>query len=143
MKKPLFISQGVLQIIVGVSAAVSGLMLMAYPSGSLIQAPPEMLEGSPFTNFLVPGLILFFVNGIGQLVAASFTLRRKPAAALTGAVFGLGLMIWIFIQVNMIGGGHILQYSYFFVGVVETALAFLIAASGPETAKSVAASNVG
>jgi len=143
MKKLLFISQGVLQIFVGVTAAVSGLMLMAYPSGSLIQAPPEMLEGSPFTNFLIPGLILFAVNGIGQLMAASFTLRRKPAAALTGAVFGLGLMIWIFIQVNMIGGGHILQYGYFFIGVAETALAFLIATSGPETDESIAASNVG
>jgi hypothetical protein len=41
-------------------------------------------------------------------------------------VLGIGLMIWIFVQVNMIGGGHILQYSYFALGVVETSLSFLI-----------------
>jgi hypothetical protein len=143
MKKLLVIAQGVIQIFVGVSAAVSGLLLMFSPSGSLLQAPLEMLKGSPFTDFLVPGFILFAVNGIGQFVAAYLTVRRKQAAALTGAVFGLGLMIWIFVQVNMIGGGHILQYSYFFIGVTETALAFLIATFGPDTEKSITASNVG
>ena len=129
MKKRIFLSQGVLQIFVGIGAAISGLMLMASPDGSLLGAPPDMLKGSPFADFLVPGFILFAVNGIGQLVAAFLTLRRRPAAALTGAVFGLGLMIWIFVQVNMIGGGHILQYGYFFLGVAETALAFLMAES--------------
>ena len=141
MKKLLFISQGILQIFVGATAAISGLMLIVSPSGSLLEAPVEMLKGSPFTNFLLPGVILFLVNGIGQLVASAYTLRRKPRAALIGAAFGLGLMIWIFIQVNMIGGGHILQYGYFFIGVAETSLAFLIATVGSNTEISITASN--
>jgi len=143
MKKLLINTQGIIQILVGVSAAVSGLMLMFSPSGSLLQAPLEMLKESPFNDFLVPGFILFAVNGVGQLVAAYLTLRRKRAAALTGAVFGLGLMIWIFVQVTMIGGGHILQNSYFFIGVAETALAFLIAVFGSDAERSIAAGNAG
>ena len=126
MKRFLLITQGTIQLLVGLSAAISGAMLVMYPSGVLLQAPVEMLKGSPFSNFLIPGLILFLVNGIGQLFAGVLTFRRNRASALVGAVFGIGLMIWIFIQVNMIGGGHILQYSYFFVGVLETSLAFLI-----------------
>ncbi len=137
MKSLLSVSLGIIQTLVGIGAAVSGVLLMVSPGGSLIGAPPEMLEGSPFTDFLMPGLILFAVNGIGQLFAAFLTFRQKPAAGLTGAVFGLGLMIWIFVQVSMIGGGHILQYGYFFVGVCETALAFLIATSGGEEGRSI------
>lgn len=140
MNKLLFLSQGVIQILVGVSASVSGLMLMTFPSGSLLQTPLDMLKSSPFKDFLIPGFILFIVNGIGHLFAASFTLRRKQAAAMIGAVFGLGLIIWIFIQVSMIGGGHILQYSYFFIGVTETVLAFFIATSGLKKDKLVIAS---
>lgn len=126
MKQRLVYVQGIIQILVGSSAVVSGLMLMISPSGILLQAPLEMLEGTPFANYFIPGLILFAVNGVGQLIAAYLTLKKKRVAPLMGAVFGLGLMIWMFIQVNMIGGGRFLQYSYFFIGVIETALAFLL-----------------
>ncbi len=85
-----------------------------------------MLDGSPFHNFLVPGIILLFVNGVGQLAAGYLTFRRHVLAGYAGGAFGLGLIIWIFVQVSMIGGGHILQYGYFFLGIAETALAIVI-----------------
>ncbi len=128
MKTFIVVSQGVLLILVGLSAGISGALLIAAPSGSLLQAPLTMLKGSPFADFLIPGIILFLVNGVGQGIAGIMTIRRHPASGYIGAVFGLGLMIWIFVQVSMIGGGHILQYIYFFLGVAETAMACLIQA---------------
>ena len=95
--------QAGLQIFVSVGAIVAGLLLIMYPSGSPLQTPANMLKDSPFSNFLIPGIILFFVNGIGQLLAGVLTLRRDPRAGYAGAMFGLALMIWIFVQVNMIG----------------------------------------
>ncbi len=122
----LYLVQGILQLLVGIGAAVSGTMLIVAPSGALLQTSPDMLKGSPFHDFLVPGIILFLVNGVGQLAAGILALRRHRWSGYIGAVFGFGLMIWIFVQVNMIGGGHVLQYSYFAAGLVETALAFLM-----------------
>jgi hypothetical protein len=139
----LFVTQGVIQLFVGIGAAVSGLMLIVRPSGGLLQAPVEMLKGTPFPDFLIPGIILFLVNGVGQLVAAGITLRRHPMAALVGGVFGIALMIWVFVQVNMIGGGHILQYSYFSVGVIQTSLAFLMRDGGTDHGQSKPVSNDG
>jgi hypothetical protein len=126
MKNKIFVFQVIIQFFVGAGAAVSGALMMIIPSGALFQLPPDMLKGTPFHDFLIPGIILFFVNGIGQIVAGIFSLRRHPSAGYVGAVFGMGLMIWIFVQVNMIGGGHILQYSYFTLGLIETAFSFLI-----------------
>ncbi len=143
MKKLLFVTQGCIQILVGIGAAVSGMLFIIRPSGELLQAPVEMLAGSPFRDFFIPGIILFLVNGIGQLLAGVITLRRHRCAAFTGAVFGIGLMIWIFVQVNMIGGGHILQYSYFFIGVVETSLAFMMGNSSTGSRGNITASNGG
>ena len=143
MKTLLFVTQAVIQILVGIGAAVSGMLLVIRPSGELLQAPVEMLKGSPFSDFFVPGIVLFLVNGMGQLLAGVITLRRHPYAALTGAVFGIGLMIWIFVQVNMIGGGHILQYSYFFIGVLETSLAFIMCNSSTGSRGNITASNGG
>jgi hypothetical protein len=126
MKKHLFTVQGILQIFVGLGAVVSGALLAFAPSGALLQMTPERLKGTPFNDFLIPGIILVLVNGIGQILAGIFSLRRHPFAGYLGAIFGLGLVIWIFVQVNMIGGGHVLQYSYFAIGVVEIAISFLI-----------------
>lgn len=127
---------GIIQVFVGVSASAVGLMLIAAPSGRLLHTPPEMLQGSPFPDYFIPGLILFTINGMGQCFAAFFTFKKKKSAPLAGAILGLGLMIWIFVQVNMIGGGHIMQYSFFFIGVVETALAFLLATFGIDRNRS-------
>jgi hypothetical protein len=111
---------------VGFGAAICGAILLLFPSGSPMQMSVDMLRNSPFHDFLLPGIILFLVNGIGQFAAAVMTIKKHRWAGYGGAVFGLGLMIWIFVQVNMIGGGHFLQYSYFMIGIVETSLSFLI-----------------
>ncbi|HWR91264.1 MAG TPA: hypothetical protein VN300_02515 [Desulfobacterales bacterium] len=133
MNRALSVTQGILQLVVGLSASVSGALLMLAPSGAFLRMPPELLAGSPFRDFLVPGMILFVVVGVCQIVAGVLTLRRHPAAPVAGMVFGLGLVIWIFVQASMIGGGHLLQYSYFALGVAETALAFLIQRSPSRT----------
>ena len=126
MKKSLFVTQGIIQIFVSIGALICGALMVLFPSGKILQLPQDLLKGSPFNNFIIPGIILFVVNGIGQLVAGLLTFRRHPLAGYAGAVFGMGLMIWIFVQVSMIGGGNLLQYIYFFIGIVETVLAFLI-----------------
>jgi hypothetical protein len=126
MKKALFISQSVIQFLVGLGAVICGGMLIVVPAGALLQMSPAMLKRTPFDDFLVPGIILFLVNGIGQLVGGVLTMRKHRLSGYAGAVLGFGLMIWIFVQVNMIGGRNILQYSYFAVGTIETASAFLI-----------------
>jgi hypothetical protein len=111
---------------VGLGAVICGAMLIVVPAGTLLHFPPDTLKGTPFANFLVPGIILFLVIGIGQLAGGLLTIRKHRFSGYLGAVLGFGLMIWIFVQVNMIGGRDILQYCYFTVGVIETALSFLI-----------------
>ncbi len=126
MKKTIFYLQSIIQFLVALGALIAGVLMMIDPSGAVFQFPPDTLKNTPFDTFLVPGIILFAINGVGQLIAGILTIRRHPLSPLVGAIFGFGLMIWIFVQVNMIGGGYTVQYVYFFIGVVETALAFLL-----------------
>ncbi len=126
MQKLVHLLEGLLQAVVALGALPCGVLFMASPDGSLLNMPISMLTGSPFADFFWPGLILFAVNGLGQTAAAVLSFRRHRFAGLAGAVMGLSLMIWIFVQVSMIGGGHWLQYLYFAIGVAEVALAFLL-----------------
>jgi len=126
MRSFVFRFQSVMQVFIALGAGICGVLLILFPSGTLLGMSVEALKHSPFTDFLIPGIILFLVNGAGQVLAAVLTIRRHRLAGYAGAAFGIGLMIWIFVQVNMIGGNHILQYSYFAIGVLETAFSFLI-----------------
>ncbi len=126
MHKALYVVEGVLQLLIGLGAVASGAVLVISPDGHILSMTPDMLRASPFRDFLIPGLILFAVNGVGNVVSGILSFRRHRYAPFAGMVFGLGLMIWIFAQVNMIGGGHWLQVLYFFLGGIELVLAILM-----------------
>lgn len=49
----------ILLFIQGVMALLGGYKLIKDPSGSLIGMPITMLAHSPFSNFLIPGIVLF------------------------------------------------------------------------------------
>ena len=116
----------------GISAIPPGLMMIIDPTGGLMHMPVSMLTGSPFRDFLIPGLILCVVLGLGAFfVAAGLFFQpawrwaerlnpfRSKHWSWTAAVgFGLAQMIWIAVQVAMIGGGSWLQALYFGVGLL-------------------------
>ena len=55
-----------------------------------------ILAGSlSFSDFLVPGLILGGLFGVGSLVIAAIGLRRNPLAPFLAFAIGCGQMIWI------------------------------------------------
>jgi len=61
----------------GVGAAFGGSVLIISPSGKLFGMPLSMLENSPFSSFLIPGIILFLVLGLVPMLLV-FSLLKKP-----------------------------------------------------------------
>ncbi len=68
----------VILIFLGVSGLAGGIAFIAAPDGSIIHAPKSWLEDIPFSSFLIPGLLLFFVVGVLPLLV-SVVLLRRPA----------------------------------------------------------------
>jgi hypothetical protein len=125
MKKLVPILEGILQAFVALSALIGGMLLMVISKGSMLKMSISMPEGIPFVNPFWPGLILFAVIGCGHAMAAVLSFRRRRLFGLAGAVLGLGLMTWIFVEVSLRGAGHWLQYLYFGLGTAEVYLAVL------------------
>ena len=125
----------VVQLLQAIGALAGGAALMASPSGRLMKMPSSNLDGSPFKDFLIPGIILFVVLGMGPLVAAWVLVRRPRSAALERAnpfrheywgwtlsgVIGVGLIIWIAVE-TLIVPYSVLQPLYAGVGIVIIAL---------------------
>lgn len=62
-RKRLAKALGILQLFIGLGAVAGGLGLVLESDGSNLGMPLSMLEHSPFSDFLIPGLVLLIVNG--------------------------------------------------------------------------------
>lgn len=65
--------------------------------------PREWLAGSPFDDYLVPSLILFLVVGGVLSVAAVLVFRRHRSASVAAYAAAAILLIWILVQLAVIG----------------------------------------
>lgn len=83
-----------------------------------MQLPEGWIEATPFGSYLIPGLYLFAVNGLGMLALAGLTIARHWLAPwLTGAL-GVGLIIWILVQLAVMPETMFLQWIFLAVGFV-------------------------
>ena len=71
--------------------------------------PLELLEGSPFRTYFVPGLILFVVVGGSLLFAAVAVLAGSRIARVGAVTAGTVVLVWIAVQVSVIGYVSVLQ----------------------------------
>ena len=124
-----------LEILLSIGALGGGLVLMIAPRGEIMPLPLSALAGSPFDTYLVPGLILFGVLGLGPLVAARLIWLRHPLAPTAAFVVGAGLLIWVAVEVAIIGYSNEppLQAIYGILGVaiVLVACRWLLGVSLP------------
>ena len=109
----------------GLSGLYGGGVLVWDPTGAFLQMPLSLLEGSPFPTYRIPGLILFTVLGIGPLVVAVGLWRRQVWAWYGAVAVSGGLLIWIVVQVWMVGyhADPPLQLIYGSLGLVLLILA--------------------
>ncbi|MBN1122667.1 MAG: hypothetical protein JXJ17_16435 [Anaerolineae bacterium] len=127
IKKWLNIVLCVLQVFIGIGAIPAAVVLISDPSGAGLGMSMDMLVGSPFPNFLIPGIFLLMVNGVGSLIGAFLSFRRHEYASLAAMGLGLFLIMWIIIQVISLGPPvHWLQWMYFVLGGVELVLGWQI-----------------
>ena len=126
MRKSLFNGLGVLQAFIGVGAVAGGLGLALDPSGESLGIPLELLEETPFATYLVPGIVLFAVNGLGSLAGAIASFKQHQYTGELAIALGAFLVAWILVQVYWMSGFHWLHWLYLGLGMVEVVLGWSV-----------------
>jgi hypothetical protein len=106
-----------LLVLLGLMALAGGVALVSAPDGSVMKMPLTMLDGSPFRDFLVPGMILGGLFGVGSLVVAGAGLRSLRIAPFLAFAIGCAQMIWIVVELAIIKGVSILHPICFGIGL--------------------------
>ncbi len=65
---------GALQILICICGVAGGLGLVTEPNGTNLGFQVEWLSQSPFTDYLIPGIILLVVIGVGNLAGGGIVL---------------------------------------------------------------------
>ena len=111
----------VLEVLMGLAAVGGGLDLVL-TNGQVIRMPAELLEGSPFGSYFIPGLVLLAV-GMANLASAAAVLLRNRWGAPASVVVGITWMGWFVVQVAVVGFLNWQQPAYFVVEVLIIVLA--------------------
>lgn len=114
----------VLAVFTALGAFAGGVGLLLAPDGHLLGWSVNMLEGTPFSDYTAPGLMLLVVLGGGHAAAAILLLGKRRTAPLWIAVAGVSLSVWILTQLVLIGFFW-LQAVMLTIGLVEFGLGLL------------------
>ena len=111
-----------LTAVTGVTALAGGAMLIIGRNGAEGFLSLSTLDGTPFSSFLVPGLLLFFCIGVLNAAASVLTARKSLWYEPVAVAAGLALVIWISVQMTMIEF-PLLQLPYLTIGILTGAIA--------------------
>lgn len=114
-----------LHVFVGLGAIVGGGMTILNPQEPM-GITVDTLKYSPFSNFLIPGIILFTVIGLGNIFSALSILFKSKYQGYISSIFSWALVIWIIVQCIMLRGVGYLHVIYFIIGLVEAFLSIII-----------------
>lgn len=121
-----------LMIFLALGGLYGGLGLVIKPDGSILQMSITFLEGTPFDNYLFPGLILLFLMGIFPSFLI-YPLFAKPDWKWAGFLniyknmhwswtyslyTGIILVFWMDFQLMIIGYGAAIQTVFSFYGII-------------------------
>lgn len=135
-------------LFLGIREIGGGILLIISPSGKLLGGLPlSILKTSPFSDFLIPGIILFFILGIFPIFIV-WALIKKPFIAVAeyfnlfkdmhwswsySIYVAFALIVWIEVETYFIQGVGWLQMFYMLYSIP-----MLIAALLPQTRNSYA-----
>lgn len=108
----------VLLIFTGLNALIAGSLFIYDLSGQKIGMTLDYLKFSPFNSFLIPGIILFLVNGVSNLLTAFITIKRNKYSNEMIVAQGILLAGWILIQVWMVRDLNPLHIIMFSIGAI-------------------------
>ncbi|KOA18855.1 hypothetical protein CLHOM_27940 [Clostridium homopropionicum DSM 5847] len=110
-----------LHLFVGIGAIAGGLAAITNPQGPL-GVPTELLKNSPFSNYLIPGIILFSIIGLGNIFSALMFRFKSKFQGYISSVFSWALVIWIVVQCIMLNAVAFLHVLFFIIGLIQAGL---------------------
>jgi len=125
--------------LLSLGALYGGLFMLIDPSGEALKMPITMLENSPFHDYLIPGIILFIFFGLFPILLLRALVKNSYSRFFEGLniltdmhwawtfviYLSIALIIWIQVQMEIIGEVHWIHTLYTLWGLAMIALGLM------------------
>lgn len=108
----------VLHVLVGAFGLMGGYAAISEPNGPF-GISLDVLKNGPFRNFLIPGLTLFIVIGLGHIITSIAVIKKFKYYMYVEGIIASITLGWIVVQcwiMQEINGMHIAIFS---IGVIQ------------------------
>jgi hypothetical protein len=106
----------ILEIFTGVFAIPVGWSFIQDPTGQALGIPQGWIEATPFGSYLIPGIYLLAMNGAAMLALAALTVRSHWFAPWLTGTLGVGMIIWIAVEVVTLPETMFLTWVFLAIG---------------------------
>jgi hypothetical protein len=119
----------VLLFFLGLSALPAAIFMLMDPSGSQLGLPSALLDHTPFSNFLIPAILLGLFNGLLSLLFAILMIRKHPLQSWMVMFQGGVLLVWLTAEVIMKIYYPLLTIPYILVAILLLSCGLLMSLS--------------
>jgi hypothetical protein len=130
----------VLELFLAIGALFGGLGMLRDTSGRGLGFPADLLVGTPFHSYLIPGITLLGLNGLLPAAVAVLTIRRRAIADYGHLAVAAALAGWIAGETYFIGLESWMQPFFFAYALVIGALGVQILRNSERSRTRVTAS---
>lgn len=114
---------GVFDLILSYGAINIGVSMIGSNSGIFTEYPKEWLSKVPFVSWVAPGIIGILVFGIGNIIAAMFSILGKNnkswyMSAIMGCIFFVSMVA----QVLVLGEAYLATGEFFILSIIQLCL---------------------
>lgn len=122
MKKQIIFLSG----FIGIGACAGGIGALSDISGANMGIDAhEALVHAPFATFLIPGLFLLIVIGVGNLLVAYSAWKQLVSYPYWEILMGLIMLLWLLMQCIMLFAINPLHIIFFLLGLCQILLGCL------------------
>ena len=109
---------------IGITATLSGLLMLSNPDGEIMKLSVSLLKETPFNDFRVPGILLTVLVGGTTLLAIFYNMQRHPNRYNWAIAGGTVIIGWIIAQMILIRTLHWLHCVYLILGLLIILIAY-------------------
>lgn len=112
---------GIYDLFLSSGAIITGILMASENYGIFAEGfPKEWLSVLPFKSWVIPGIIAIVVFGLGNMLAAVFSLKRKGDRPwMLSIVMSFIFLISLIVQIMLLGEWYLATVQFLGFGIIQ------------------------
>ncbi|GAB3058440.1 hypothetical protein [Virgibacillus ainsalahensis] len=113
---------GFYDLILAAGSIWIGIMMINSSTGIFVEYPDLWASRLPFDSWVIPGVIAIVIFGLGNILAAIFTLKKGHSSWVISAIMGGLFLVSLICQVIILGETYLATVQFLILSIIQLCL---------------------